>query len=239
MEVRDGFIVGVFNYCDRWCEACPFTSRCRLFADMARFEAARDPNLQPVAEAPLLPQDMPPPPPPWLVELIEEANAEAAKPLTDKELRELEPKILPEHASIRVRAEAYMFGILEWRRGSQNEHTDPSDPIAVIGWFATLFPSKIYRALTGLAEDDGDREFPPDHEGSAKVAMIAIERSTSAWRELIEQRVVTDEEARPFLAELAWLLRRLEEVFPFARSFVRPGFDEPDEVANLAGDDSQ
>ena len=25
MEVQDGFIVGIFNYCDRWCERCPLT----------------------------------------------------------------------------------------------------------------------------------------------------------------------------------------------------------------------
>ena len=45
MEVRDGFIVGIFNYCDRWCEVCPFTSRCRLFADVAESEASLDPEL--------------------------------------------------------------------------------------------------------------------------------------------------------------------------------------------------
>ena len=33
-EERDehGFIPGVFNYCDRWCERCPFSSRCRVYA---------------------------------------------------------------------------------------------------------------------------------------------------------------------------------------------------------------
>src|SRR6185436_11159869 len=25
------FIDGIFNYCDRWCERCYFTSRCRVF----------------------------------------------------------------------------------------------------------------------------------------------------------------------------------------------------------------
>src|SRR4051812_36295938 len=25
------YIDGIFNYCDRWCERCPFTSRCRNF----------------------------------------------------------------------------------------------------------------------------------------------------------------------------------------------------------------
>jgi hypothetical protein len=35
------------------------------------------------------------------------------------------------------------------------------------------------------------------------------------------------------LTELAWLLRRLDEVFPLARSFVRPAFDGPEAVARL------
>ncbi len=26
------FISGIYNYCDRWCERCPFTSRCLLYA---------------------------------------------------------------------------------------------------------------------------------------------------------------------------------------------------------------
>ena len=38
MDIQDGFIVGIFNYCDRWCERCPFTSRCRLFATLAEIE---------------------------------------------------------------------------------------------------------------------------------------------------------------------------------------------------------
>ena len=26
------YIDSIFNYCDRWCERCPFTARCRNFA---------------------------------------------------------------------------------------------------------------------------------------------------------------------------------------------------------------
>ena len=26
------FISGIYNYCDRWCERCAFTSRCMNFA---------------------------------------------------------------------------------------------------------------------------------------------------------------------------------------------------------------
>ena len=46
MEIRDGFIVGIYNYCDSWCDRCAFTSRCQVFADMRETEAKLDPNLE-------------------------------------------------------------------------------------------------------------------------------------------------------------------------------------------------
>lgn len=236
MEVRDGFIVGIFNYCDRWCETCAFTSRCRVFADVARAEAALDPHLKAITDAPLLPQDMPPPPPKWMEELIAEMNEAASRPLTEEELRDAQPKFLPGHEAVRERAMTYCLAIHHWLRGCNNEHRPPTDPIAVIGWFATLIVGKVHRALTGLAEFDGDRDFPPDHEGSAKVALIGIERSLAAWRELVAASAVTQEQAQPFVDELSWLLRRLDEAIPLARGFVRPGFDEPHEVAAIRDD---
>ena len=36
-----------------------------------------------------------------------------------------------------------------------------------------------------------------------------------------------------FIAELAWLGEALERVRPNARTFVRPGFDEPEAVATV------
>ena len=29
---NSAFISGIYNYCDRWCERCPFTSRCLVYA---------------------------------------------------------------------------------------------------------------------------------------------------------------------------------------------------------------
>jgi hypothetical protein len=51
---RDHFIDGIFNYCDRWCEHCEYTRRCRVCSDVEK--AARrhelrgeDPNDMKVA----------------------------------------------------------------------------------------------------------------------------------------------------------------------------------------------
>jgi hypothetical protein len=31
--MNKNYISGIYNYCDRWCERCPFNHRCRVFAD--------------------------------------------------------------------------------------------------------------------------------------------------------------------------------------------------------------
>ena len=33
---RRRFIAGIYNYCDRWCERCPHTARCRTYFDSER-----------------------------------------------------------------------------------------------------------------------------------------------------------------------------------------------------------
>jgi hypothetical protein len=234
MEVRDGFISGIFNYCDRWCEGCAFTSRCRLFADMAEVEASLDSNFKAVAEAPPLPQDVPPDPPPWLQELIDEMNAAASTPVSKQEPEELRPRIPPQHQHIEDRAHAYCDQVHAWLTARDLYSRDPDDPRAVIGWFHTLIPSKIHRALTGLARhlDDID-DWPADYDGSAKVAIVGIERSHAAFLRLVESGIASQPEVAPHVVDLLWLREMLERVFPGARTFVRPAFDEPDEVARL------
>ena len=39
------FISGIYNYCDRWCEKCPFTSRCRVYATEAADRDLDDPEV--------------------------------------------------------------------------------------------------------------------------------------------------------------------------------------------------
>jgi hypothetical protein len=229
MEVQDGFIVGIFNYCDRWCETCSFTSRCRVFADAARHEAAIDPSLKELIDAPTHPQDVRETPG-WLEEALEEMNEASIAGLSAPD-----PPPLPQsYTGVSDRARAYGMRFHWWiiEKGFEGP-PDPSHPLAVISWFSHLIGAKVHRAVTGLAEDDGDREFPPDHEGSAKVALIGIERSETAWRDLVAIERVTADDAAPFLCELSWLRESLETLLPNARAFVRPGLDEPDEVRML------
>jgi hypothetical protein len=231
MEIHEGFIVGIFNYCDRWCEACVFTSRCRLFADVAEIEASLDPGLKPVVDAPALPSESPPLPP-WMEKMIHEVNTATAPVVAVEDVRP-RPTSSAEHLTIGMRARRYCARVYPWLQ-SRSATKGPDDPAAVIEWFHTMIPVKIQRAILGFAEDGPDeRNWPPDYDGSAKVALIGIERSHAAWLDLVERGDLTQCEAEPFIADLVWLGDAVEQAFPRARAFVRPAFDEPEEVAQL------
>jgi hypothetical protein len=239
VDVRDGFIVGIFNYCDRWCETCAFTARCRLFADTAEMEALLDPGMKALVESPMPLTEPSPPPPPWLEELLREMD-EAIHPRADDE-EPLERPLPLGHVAIEERARRYRACLYPWLKARKFVSTnDPKDPQAVIIWFHTLISAKVHRALHGLADDrPEDRDWPPDYDGSAKVALLGIDRSHAAWLELVERGTVTTEDAALFMADLVWLGEALERVFPNARAFVRPGLDEPDEVSKLCASEGR
>jgi hypothetical protein len=232
MEVRDGFIIGISNYCDRWCETCAFTSRCRLFADAAEIEAKLDPGLKEIVDAPPLPEDVPSPPPQWMKEMIAEMNAATEDPALDA-LQQPRREPPPEHLLVESRADDYFTRVHAWVR-ERSFSNDPTDPCAVITWFHLQIMVKMHRAIHGLAEDGpGPHDWPPDHDGSAKVALIGIDRSHAAWLELADRGNASQGEVAPFIADLVWLGESLERIFPKARAFVRPGLDEPDAVSML------
>jgi len=51
LAVDPRFISGVYNYCDRWCERCPLTSRCLTYT-MEREEDVGDPASRDITNRP-------------------------------------------------------------------------------------------------------------------------------------------------------------------------------------------
>jgi hypothetical protein len=226
MDVHDGFIIGIYNYCDRWCETCRFTSRCRVFADGAKHEAISSPELKALSETPKHASDLRPPGK-WLEELLSETNLEEPVELA-------EPPMPSNFLRVCELSSAYCdhaWAALESHEQIESQVKD--DPVSVIMWFAPLIASKTRRALSGLNEFDGCRDFPPDHEGSAKVALLGIDRSMLAWAAAREAGRVAADDAARFIGELHRLSIELEELVPQARGFIRPAFDEPEEVRKL------
>ena len=231
MEVQDGFILGIYNYCDRWCACCRFTARCRVFADMAMHEATAAGDLKDVAEAPRHPSDYRPPSK-WLEEALADFDESSIPEVPDP------PPLPARYAATVWRAKEYTFKLFRWFEASDLKNsTDPVDPLAIVIHFSGLIASKTHRAMSGLNEDDGCRDFRPDFEGSAKVVIDGIERSIAAWQQLVSQQKVPPAIAAAFISDLAWISGEIDALIPKARAFVRAGFDEPDEVAKLEASD--
>ncbi len=110
------------------------------------------------------------------------------------------------------------------------------EAIEVIRWYQYFICAKVMRAIHGKKEDEeeGCDEFPSDSDGSAKIALIAVDRSIGAWAVIQQYLDDDDKVAIDIIAFLDSLKEAVEKTFPRARSFIRPGFDEADPVGPKA-----
>jgi len=99
-----------------------------------------------------------------------------------------------------------------------------TDAREVIQWYQYQIAVKTIRALSGQKEEF-EADFPKDSDGSAKVALIGIDRSIAAWRMMQLSLPEREESIVLLILQLEGLRRRLEKGFPAARHFIRPGFD--------------
>jgi len=104
------------------------------------------------------------------------------------------------------------------------------EALEVIRWYQYFIYVKLMRAVRGeLDEREEDADgFPRDSEGSAKIALIGIDRSIGAWGTIYAADLLHDEKILRLIAYLDRLREEAEKTFPKARSFIRPGFDKID-----------
>jgi hypothetical protein len=223
-------------YCDRWCQRCAFTSRCSAYAVEVAMEMC-DGDFRAALE---LAVGAPPPKnaaeaahrSAFLEELdaSEPTSAEIDAFTREEEAREERLDESP----ITTSTEKVMTLSHAWLEKHPDAKTDNSDPhfveaVDVASWDAYLIGAKLYRALHGHDEylhgnPFEDEPVQNDWNGSAKVALISIHRSVKAWWTIA--RVANDPEAADIAKELRRLEIQVERMFPDARRFIRPGFDQ-------------
>ncbi|MCP4113657.1 MAG: hypothetical protein GY749_50385 [Desulfobacteraceae bacterium] len=112
--------------------------------------------------------------------------------------------------------------------GPPEDEVSPKDAADVIRWYQHQIHVKLERAVTSAQDEkksDSD-DYPRGSDGSAKVALIGIDRSVSAWNEIIKHFPDYKDDILKFIVYLGQLRKRVENEFPDARAFVRPGIDE-------------
>jgi hypothetical protein len=237
------FIAGIYNYCDRWCERCPQTSHCLNFSVSA--EEFSDPEARDIRNEAF-----------WkkLSEILRDAldllkegaekwgiDIETLDSAEDEENVKAKEVAAENHLLCRVakrynqlaedwfeRKETLFFEVVAAAR----EGVSIEEAIEVIRWYQYFICAKVMRAVRGNIEEkeEGCDEFPSDSGGSAKIGLVAIDRSIAAWA--VIQHYITDGDKGVIdvIAFLDGLRQAVEETFPNARSFIRPGFDEVDAI---------
>jgi len=99
------------------------------------------------------------------------------------------------------------------------------DSVDIIRWYQYQIHVKIMRALSGKNEDEFE-DMPRDSDGSAKVALLGIDRSISAWGNFLMNFSDDDNSIFNILLHLVDIQHSVDAKFPEARNFIRPGFDE-------------
>ena len=234
------FIPGIYNYCDRWCERCPQTSRCLNFSISE--EEFSDPETRDIRNQAF-----------WkkLSEILEETfellkegaekwgiELETVVSTDDLERGKAKDEAAENHLVCRA-AKRYSEMVRDWFREEETllpetataarEGVNLKEAVEVIQWYQHFIFVKLMRAVRGKVEKEDEeeewKEFPSDSDGSAKIALIAIDRSIGAWAVIRHYRGDRDESIFDTIGYLDRLREAAEKTFPRARSFVRPGFD--------------
>jgi hypothetical protein len=243
MAGEPDLIPGIYIYCDRWCERCAFTSRCLQFRletedrqsgeALQHFDALNLQFWQEMGEA--LVQAM------RLIREIAVREGFETADLQKETLFPEPPESLQRDAREHPCASAallYTGMVNEWFAvADEFPETDESlltnppafleEPIQVIRHYQYFIYPKIVRAVEGRlsAKAATESELESDACGTAKVALIAIDRSLAAWSLLYGEYQSEEDSTLSILVHLDRLRRSIEVVFPAARSFIRPGLD--------------
>jgi hypothetical protein len=226
-------ISGIYNYCDRWCERCPLTSRCLVYAtEQEDNDSPESHDLRNEVFWQKLGANFP-----ETRELIIEWANEAGFDLNghsdDDDTRHPRRQLVDNHPLTKA-GKKYANTASDWfRELDQTIDSENSERLEdareVIQWYQYQIAVKTIRALSGRKEEFEEAQelgaLPKDSDGSAKVALIAVDRSIAAWR--LMQLSLPERAASivPMFLQLERLRNRLERAFPEARSFIRPGFD--------------
>jgi hypothetical protein len=251
MILNPNHISGIYNYCDRWCERCTFTSRCPVFESEQNLSTEKNDicnkafwdNISKVFAEGIL--------------MMQKSDAEHGLELNNIDTAEMKAyevnrkkgrEEMKKHPLIKYAAQ-YMkeaktllnsnsafkdkgeqdlqliqLGIKDAKK-IKTLFSNLIDNLEVIQWYLIQIQVKFMRALP-TSDDDKDFAFSDDSNCSAKVALIATDRCLVAWQNIMMIMPELQDEIIPLLSLLQKIKKIGDITFPKAMTFIRPGLDE-------------
>jgi hypothetical protein len=234
------FIPGIYNYCDRWCERCTMTSKCLSFTHEQEMKGNNDPEENDLNNERFWEQIR------LSMEVTMEMLYEEAKK-RGIDLDNLEDVVIPEHVvtPLEDMAKDYGHTMHNWLKNNYEIFTEKagqiflvkneeeakkfSDAWEVVQWYSFFIAAKVHRAHLDLEErQNGEDVYGvySDNLGSAKIAIIAAERSMEALSVMYQELKESEDDILNFLAQLSKIKKQLLGTFPEVVDFKRPGFDD-------------
>jgi hypothetical protein len=100
-----------------------------------------------------------------------------------------------------------------------------SDCMEVIQWYQYLLEVKLARALMSQKDEEEEHSNSYDSLGNAKLLLVSIQRNMGAWGYFYEKFKEDEDEILDILICLQKLRKKIEQLFPEAWTFIRPGLD--------------
>lgn len=216
------WIPHIDSYCDRRCERCRFEPRCFVHAETQRLGAGGDEESDEAGDPHSAPQNAV-----TLDELIDASPSE--------DLRNYETRLRRLDADPLVRrSRDYAFDVFQVAEmmGTNCSRAEAApaatDAVRTVIALSLSIASKTFRALSSrfLDDDPPDDPVQNDSNGSAKVALVIIDECSRAWRIIANEGLLDAGLTRHLAGELEHIGQQLQERFPHAMAFIRPGFDE-------------
>lgn len=266
-EVEAGYIPGIYEFCDRWCDRCTLREKCMSYAIGRKLEQKGDFDFEEEMAREEDNSNI------WirfknlfestyvvLQQLADEKgidfedlchseniNKEALMKDYDMEVIQQDDeaelyiessditKIVLIYEELSERCLEVIYELIDEKDkqktvgGNTVEDTRIENELDIISWYVDILESKTRRALFGYfmyydALEEGGKK--SDFNGSAKVALLAIEYTLKAWENIRSSFKDLDREISHIQVVLKQLVQDIEKQFPKAREFRRPGFDQ-------------
>jgi hypothetical protein len=213
-------IGNIYNYCDRWCEKCPLTGSCSLYASYSKLpyqrinpgcessESFLEPDLYSILQQ--------------LTNTIKKLENDTALPtLADSSQFQKNKSALAKHPLTQM-AGSYAQMVADWIE--ENRVSIPhstKEYIEIVEWYQYLIGLKLQKSLwTKMANP---QKTCNNTDGIAKIALIAMQSSSTAWAAIYA--ICNDDKILDLLALLERMTHTSQTEFPNAPKFMRPGFD--------------